>query len=279
MVRQVHLFIVTSTVALTVFLGSPPPAAAAPSPCTVQQQRSGICHSGHSDGNAVVVTGVSTQPVSGRDEGPGAAPSGKPLTDAQVQALWDDLCYGNGHCTDRGPNTLNSWLGPIPPAPAQPAQPARVVTIADVARFLPTTGVLHAEPQGWAVVAVPANFWVDVAPVTVDGTLLDEPAEVRFTPRLYRWNFGDGGSRTTDQPGASWAALGQEELTETPTSHRYTQRGDRSALVSVVYSAEYRVGAGPWLGVVGAVTGQTPPARVLVVTEHTVLTATGAAAP
>jgi hypothetical protein len=116
---------------------------------------------------------------------------------------------------------------------------------------------------------------VDVAAVTVDGSLLGETAQVRFTPRAYRFSYGDGATRTAATAGDSWARLGQQELTETPTSHIYTVRGDRRAAVTVVYSAEYRFAGGPWVAVAGAVSGTTPQQRVLVVVERTALTTPG----
>lgn len=150
--------------------------------------------------------------------------------------------------------------------------PARVVMIDDVARFLPAVATLRSEPDGWAVVGVPANFWVDVKAVTVAGELLGEEAEVRFTPEAYRFDYGDGTTRATATPGASWADLGQEELTKTATSHVYSDRAEREASVTVLYSAEYRFAGGPWIAVAGAVSGTTPPQRVLVVVERTALT-------
>jgi hypothetical protein len=168
---------------------------------------------------------------------------------------------------------LNPRIPAQPPAdPAPGAEPAPVVTISDLARFLPVTAALHAEPDGWAVVGVPANFWADAAAATVPGELLDQPARVRFTPQAYRFDYGDGSSRTAATAGSSWAALGQEELTKTPTSHVYRARGSVRAQVTVVYSAQYRFAGGPWIGVVGAVIGTTPPQRVLVVVERTALT-------
>ena len=119
---------------------------------------------------------------------------------------------------------------------------------------------------------MPANFWVEATPATVAGELLGQAAEVRFTPQAYRFDYGDGASRSTATAGASWAALGQEELTKTPTSHVYRSRGDVQARVTVVYSAQYRVAGGPWIGVAGAVSGTAPPQRVLVVVERTALT-------
>lgn len=202
--------------------------------------------------------------------GPGVP--GRALTDTELLGLLDRICYGDGACSTREAVGLNPVIPAQPAVEGEPAEPADVVTITDLARFLPATVGLHAEPDGWAVVGVPANFWVEVAPVTVSGELLGGTAQVRFTPRAYRFDYGDGTVRTSGSPGASWAALGQEELTPTPTDHVYRARGDRSASVTVIYSAQYRVGDGPWIGVAGAVSGTTPPQATLVVVERTALT-------
>ncbi len=154
-----------------------------------------------------------------------------------------------------------------------PAMAPRVVTANDVERFLPVQGVLHSEPRGWAVVGVPANFWVVVAPATVDGRLFDTPVQVRFTPTEYLWEYGDGEVAQTQTPGASWASLGQEELTATPTGHVYAQRGKATVSVRVGYTAEYRVEGGDWVAVQGEVIAPAPPVPMLLVTESTVLTA------
>lgn len=163
-----------------------------------------------------------------------------------------------------------------PAAPVDAAvagAPDRVVTIEDVARFLPAAIALHAEPDGWAVVGVPANFWTYVRPVTVAGELLGEEAAVRFTPQLYRWDYGDGVARTTRSGGASWSGLDQDELTSTPTSHIYRAKAKNDASVTVIWSAEYRFAGGDWIPVVGAVSNASPQTRMLVVKERTVLTA------
>ncbi|WP_133767490.1 hypothetical protein [Amnibacterium kyonggiense] len=161
------------------------------------------------------------------------------------------------------------------PAAGGGAQPATAITISDLARFLPASGSLHAEPDGWAVIGVPANFWVDVRAITVRAALLGDAAEVRFTPQAYRFAYGDGSARSSGTPGASWAALGQMELTDTAAGHVYRSRGDVRATASVVYSAQYRFAGGPWIGVAGAVSASTPPQRVLVVAERTALTRPG----
>ncbi|MDQ1512595.1 MAG: hypothetical protein QOC59_437, partial [Microbacteriaceae bacterium] len=243
--------------------------------CASSEQQLGMCTSGNSTGTGVDVVGVRVEHEEGRSAAATPSSARRPLTQQELIDLWNEMCVGAGDC---GAARVGNLLNPLlpPPAPAAPGAPGaqpRVITAADVARFLPATGVLHTEPREWAVVGVPANFWVDVQAVTVSGTLLGGPADVRFTPQAFRWTYGDGTTRTTASPGASWASLGQDELTTTPTSHAYGGRGDRRASAQVVYSAAYRIGGGPWSPVVGAVFGRTPSARMLVVTERTVLTA------
>ncbi|GAA4752813.1 hypothetical protein GCM10025783_27100 [Amnibacterium soli] len=276
MVRRIYLL--TSAVLLLVLAGSVPLAAADSAACDFTRRLAGLCTSGSTDGTGVDVRGTTTRPgqdgSAGRG-GSGAGSSGpaRPLTDAELAALLDAVCFGDGACGVRESVALNPLIPAQPAAePEEGDDAAPVVTIDDLARFLPATAALHAEPNGWAVVGVPANFWAEASPATVAGELLDRAAEVRFTPQAYRFDYGDGSSKTSATAGASWAALGQEELTGTPTSHVYWTRGDVQARVTVVYSAQYRVAGGRWIRVAGAVSGTAPPERVLVVVERTALT-------
>ncbi|MDP9027632.1 MAG: hypothetical protein M3N46_08735 [Actinomycetota bacterium] len=180
------------------------PASAADLPCSPSDQRAGICTSGSTDGNGVTVIGTIDREHDGSGQAAGATGRRHTLTDAEVLALLDELCVGDAHCDVRTSGTLNPLLSPATPgaAPAAGTAPA-VITITDLARFLPANATLHAEPHGWAVVGVPANFWVDVRAVTVDGSLLGNTAQVRFTPRAYRFTYGDGATRTAGTAGAS----------------------------------------------------------------------------
>ncbi|MGT2425207.1 hypothetical protein [Amnibacterium kyonggiense] len=204
--------------------------------------------------------------------------TGRVLTDDEVRTVVDAICFVDLDCSVRSAAALNPVLepdGPVDPADDDEGRPAAAITMSDLARFLPASAALHAEPEGWAVVGVPANFWVDVRAVTVRAALLGDSAEVRFTPQAYRFDYGDDATRTTGEPGASWSDLRQQELTATPTGHVYRTRGDVRAAATVVYSGEYRFADGPWTRVAGAVAAGTPPQRMLVVAERTALTRPG----
>lgn len=240
---------------------------------------------GCSDGSGVTVTGTHhrVSPGGGGSNGRTGAGSGSggssPVfyTPAELRQMVIEACQRSlaTDCFTRSASLTNPQVRAPATETETPDAPARTVTITDVARFLPAQGALHLEPAGWAVVGVPANFWVDVSGVTVSADLLGQTADVRFTPVAYRFDHGDGTSDTTDDPGDSWAALGQEELTATPTSHVFSARGDLRASVAVVYSAAYRFAGGEWMPVDGAVSASTPPQRELVVAERTALTASG----
>ena len=245
-----------------------------PDPFT--EQILGHVSSAESDGSAVTLAGRADTREVGRAEKSPLKPrprTATPLTERAIQSLLDEACYGDGQCGTRDPGTLNPLIITEEAEPADPGEPGRTVTIEDVARFLPARGVLHGEPSGWAVVGVPANFWVEVEPMTVTGELLGDVAQVRFTPTLYTFDYGDGTTRTSAEPGSSWRDLGQDELSATPTGHVFRERGDRPVKVTIAYTAEYRVDGGAWIGVAGAVSAAAPVVDTLVVAERTVLTA------
>ena len=106
----------------------------------------------------------------------------------------------------------------------------------------------------------------------VSGTLLGQPADVRFTPVGYRWTHSDGAVVEGDGPGATWAALGQREFSPTATSHVYASAGEYTVDLSVVMRAEYRFAGSPWRSISGTLSLAGTPQRVLVGEFDTVLT-------
>ncbi len=248
-----------------------PAAPAAASSCALPGTDVGTCASAGGGGVDLTGTTTSTRP------GAGATPGGDsddPVRFAYPLPTFDVLTDCTGDCVD-------TWGGLVDfgdPRPARPGTPAATITIGDVARLLVDRGTLHSEPDGWGVVGTPTNFWVDAQTSVARGTLLGKAVEVRFSPVAYHWVFGDGHTATTSTPGASWAALGQNPLSATATSHVYTERIAASTDVVVAYTAQYRVGGGTWTAVTGAVRASTPDVDVRVVTEATALT-TGAGDP
>lgn len=137
----------------------------------------------------------------------------------------------------------------IPP----PGTHTPAVTLSDIARFTPTPGIQRMEPSGWVVVGLPANIYAVAEAQVVSGSLLGGPAEVRFTPIGFRWDYGDSSSATFAAAGGTWAAQGLREFDTTPTSHVYRSPGEYTIRLTIGYRAEYRIGGGPFVPIAGSV--------------------------
>ena len=127
------------------------------------------------------------------------------------------------------------------------------MTLADIAAFRPDPGIERMEPDGWVVAGLPANIYAIVAPQLVDGTLLGQPATVRFTPIRYHWEYGDGTTAVRTTKGGTWAALGLREFDPTPTSHVYLDEGDYTIHLTIDFRAEYRFAGSDFLPIDGTI--------------------------
>lgn len=197
------------------------------------------------------------------DEGSGGSTTSEPKREP---IEWTEVCQdGHLECVD------------VPAPAAPPATPApgvapTVVTLRDIAAFRPATPGNDMEPGGWAVVGLPANFVAAASAQVVPGTLLGQPADVRFTPIGYRWRHSDGATVESRSRGASWAQLGQKEFTATGSSHAYAASGEYTVTLEVALAAEYRFAGSAWIPIAGTLSVASDPRTVLVGEIDTVLT-------
>jgi len=133
------------------------------------------------------------------------------------------------------------------------------ITISDIATFRPQPPTASMQPDQWMIVGLDTNFYATTSTHDVDGTLFGGTAQVRFTPVSYSWDYGDGTTATTTNPGRTWAKYRIAEFDATPTSHVYEDPGDYTITLAVTYAAEYRVAGSSWQNVVGTLTIVAPP--------------------
>jgi hypothetical protein len=145
------------------------------------------------------------------------------------------------------------WMTDPPDAATAP------VTLADIASFRPDVGTAGMEPNGWAVTGLDTNFYSAASAHVVGGELLGAPAAVRFTPRTWTFDYGDGASARTATGGGSWAALGLAEFDPTPTSHVYAAAGTFTVDIAVAFGAEYSLDGRNWIAIAGTLS--VPAAR------------------
>lgn len=199
-------------------------------------------HGATSNGNSVHVVGErSTPPSASLPQTSKEGTSWAPPPGIPPWVVPIERCVARGEiaadCSGVRPGT--------PAAPPPPDAPAGTpgITIRDVASFRPELATLSSEPDGWSVRGLHANILATGGSSTRTGELFGIPAEVRFTPVAYSFDYGDGSAPlTTATPGATWAALGLAEFDPTPTSHAYERAGTFTVTLLVDYAAEYRVG-------------------------------------
>lgn len=145
------------------------------------------------------------------------------------------------------------------------------VTLADLASFRPAEPTLTGEPSGFGVVGMPANVVAEASEQRIPGTVLGWDVTVRFTPRAFVFDYGDGSRSRSSTGGATWASLGQPQFTPTSTSHVYRSRGTYPVSVTVEYAASVDFGNGAWRTVPGVVTATASDYEVRVVEVRTAL--------
>ncbi|WP_307215351.1 hypothetical protein [Microbacterium sp. SORGH_AS_0888] len=145
------------------------------------------------------------------------------------------------------------------------------VTMSDLASFRPAAPTLVSEPDGFGVARMPTNLVASgAAPHTAAGSLFGYAVTVRFSPIAFRFDYGDGTSRSTATPGASWSALGAPQFTATDTSHAYPAPGAYTATVTTTYTAQVSFGTA-WRDVPGTLELTSPAASLRVLEARTAL--------
>lgn len=223
--------------------------AAADAECSPVDARQGTCVSGSTNGDGVDLTGNTSQP--GTNPGGGNGSGGD-----SDNSGGDNAGSNNDDSGDQGcppgtqPIVCDAQFGVIPPG--GPGNPA--LTMNDLKNFKARPGTDHMEPNGWMVVGLSTNFYSVVGTQVVNGTLLGQPASVRFIPISWHWTYGDGKSATRSTKGATWAALGIPEFTATQTSHVYSSEGTYYIDLDIEFRADYEFAGGGWTPVVGTIT-------------------------
>ena len=236
MVRHQYLLATFSLVLLFV-LTSEAAVGAGKAECTNSERVSGLCptSTGSIKGDSVELTAGQTTP--GTDPGAGGTRGPSRSNGGSTIPVLGIPARPQGSVAPRDGYTVTPLAHPI--------------TLADLVNFRPQAGVDRMEPNGWMVVGLDTNFYATVSAQVQEGTLLELPASVRFTPKGYHWTYGDGHSATLASKGAPWAAHGVREFDATDTSHIYRSAGTYAIDLTIDFGAEYQFAGGAWTAIPG----------------------------
>jgi hypothetical protein len=132
--------------------------------------------------------------------------------------------------------------------------------VAQALRFipLPPAALQVQPPDGRTLVNFDTNFFTDVEPFDTSVSLLGQQVDLHIVPSAFAWQFGDGDTVTTAEPGSPYPKL--------DVTHSYLTKGQVSPRVDTTYTARFRVNGGPWRDVPGSVTIAGPPVDLQVLT-------------
>ena len=137
--------------------------------------------------------------------------------------------------------------------------PAVPVLTAEEFRRLPLPApVLHVQPEGdWVLTNIETIVYTDPAPVTLTTELLGMAVTVEATPSSFTYDWGDGHSTQTRDPGRPYPAF--------DVVHEYEAPGLVAIILTTQWTGRYQVAGDPqWREVAGTATTNATSAPFLV---------------
>lgn len=206
--------------------------------CSFNEIANGFCGSASTDGHEVVVG--AERPSSGRpgaasgDSGgraPDSAPAPAPTCDMELG------CRG-GYSVAMIPD----------------------VTTTDLTSFRPPGATVSTQPAGIAISGVPVNLDFSTSIAEIEGTVLDYDVRVRFAPKAFTIEWGDG-----------LLTYIERAATTVSVPHTYERPGEYVATVTIHHSAQVDFGSGTWRPVQGTVNAPATSYDIRVIAARTAL--------
>jgi hypothetical protein len=139
------------------------------------------------------------------------------------------------------------------------APPISVLAHAEVQRLVPRPAIGVGPPGGVSLVNIQTLFWLTTPATQALGSvqLLGQTVQLQASVSDVAWDFGDGHTDHTDNPGTPYSSANPCRTALCPGyfGHVYTDTGSRTVTATVTWTGSYRVGGGAWQPIAGTVTG------------------------
>ncbi len=134
---------------------------------------------------------------------------------------------------------------------------SRVLSAAQVRRLPIPAAAVSIQPDpatSSTLINIPTKLYTARRSPVLTTSILGQPVRVRASPTSYRWDYGDGSSRTTADTGGPYPDLS--------TGHTYARPGRYRISLTTTYTGEYSVAGGPWQPIDGTATVTSPTSTV-----------------
>lgn len=159
------------------------------------------------------------------------------------------LLLGSGGCASADQaagQILNLTYCPASQTYAEPVLTTGLLRRAFAELPLPAGELVVQPPDGITLVNFDTNFYTtSTRPIARTVTLLGQRVTLEATPARFHWDFDDGRTLSTDDPGAPYPRL--------DVTHNYLRTGTYRPSLSTTYTGRFRVGGGAWQEIPGTV--------------------------
>lgn len=102
---------------------------------------------------------------------------------------------------------------------------------------------LRVAPSRIGLTGLRSYFWLarHPRPVTAGASVPGMTVTAYAEPVEFRWDFGEGGGRSTSHSGRAWTRRRPGNI-----AHMYETRGSRTIAVEVIWQARWRINGGAW---------------------------------
>jgi hypothetical protein len=188
---------------------------------------------------------------------PGSCPRINAQCDAQEDGVLVDWIEvdNNVQPAMQTPTGRSSCMYPgEPPAPpiegAAAAEEAPIViTLEEFEKQPVLAAVIVSQPSNFGLRNAHSNLYADAQEQEFTFEFQDAAIVLKARPVSYQWNYGDGTTALTTNPGGPVA--GDAFDTQTPTSHQYQETGDFDLTLTTYFAGDYSVDGGPFQPVAG----------------------------
>ena len=159
----------------------------------------------------------------------------------------EDYCPNSIPKAVCGTLDLPSTSGPAEAAPPPPPPSPSFMETQFKKYSIPPSVINSLPGDSWGIAQRKTAFWADSSTKYINDTILGYSITVKAIPRKYHWDFGDGNTLHTSQPGNKPSDINKARIYNV-----YQAPGNVTVKLSTTYTGMYKIGNSAWMTIPGS---------------------------